>query len=88
MIHETDLKRNGVENNQIKIERKLRRQEGLNTFEMMLQLTNEIKKLGEANQKLCQKLNEVEKALYGKSTDSTQTEKTSGQSTETSTPEK
>ena len=45
MIHETDLKRNGVDNN-IKIERKLRRQEGLNTFEMMLQLTNEIKKLG------------------------------------------
>lgn len=55
MIHESDLNRM----KQMNVERKLRRQEGILTYEMMRKLTTEIRRLQKCNEYLLKKLKEA-----------------------------
>lgn len=57
MIHESDLAR--VKQDDMKVERKLRRQEGILTYEMMRKLTTEIRRLQKCNEYLISKLKEA-----------------------------
>jgi len=71
MIHQSDLTRVGsAKEDHMKVERKLRRQEGILTYEMMRKLTTEIRRLQKANEYLCKKLREA----TGKSLDTTSME--------------
>jgi len=71
MIHQSDLIRTGsVKEDHIKVERKLRRQEGILTYEMMRKLTTEIRRLQKCNEYLLKKLKES----TGKSLDTTSME--------------
>jgi hypothetical protein len=71
MIHQSDLIRTGsAKENPMKVERKLRRQEGLLTYEMMRKLTTEIRRLQKCNEFLIKKLEEAN----GKSLGITSTE--------------
>ena len=85
MIHESDLTRvQNAKEDHVKVERKLRRQEGILTYEMMRKLTNEIRRLQKANQYLCRKLKEA----TGQSLDTTSIEmEENGLSTKTKTEE-
>jgi len=71
MIHESDLTRvQNAKADQVRVERKLRRQEGILTYEMMRKLTTEIRRLQRCNEYLLKKLREA----TGKSMDTISTE--------------
>lgn len=71
MIHQSDLIRTGsAKEDHIKVERKLRRQEGILTYEMMRKLTTEIRRLQRCNEYLLKKIREA----TGKSMDTISTE--------------
>ena len=71
MIHESDLTRvQNAKEDHVKVERKLRRQEGILTYEMMRKLTTEIRRLQKCNEYLISKLKEA----TGKSLDTTSME--------------
>ena len=84
MILREDLDRLQKLQEPIRIERSLRRQEGILSYRMMRTLTNEIRRLQKANQYLCKKLREA----TGKSMDTILMETKSGPFTSTNQTEK
>ena len=77
MILREDLERLKKLQEPIRIERSLRRQEGILSYRMMKTLTTEIRRLQKANQFLCRKLREA----TGKSMDTMLMTKEFGPST-------
>jgi len=84
MIIREDLERLQKLQKPIRIERSLRRQEGILSYRMIRTLTNEIRRLQKANQYLCKKLREA----TGKSMDTILMETKSGPSTSINQTEK
>lgn len=84
MIIREDLERLQKLQEPIRIERSLRRQEGILSYRMMRTLTQEIRRLQKANEYLCRKLREA----TGKSMDTISMETKSGPFTSTEQTEK